>query len=647
MQLSRFLFLVAFAALPICLISTTWLYLYPLLHGCAFPAPEASQSTSTSANPVAPFRLLALGDPQLEGDSSLPIPGAKAFPSLQWLERDLRRAAGDWRIQRDILLQALKRAITNDLPKWLEGYRKRLDLWGNDLYLAHIVRQLRWWTRPTHVAVLGDLLGSQWVSDAEFARRADRYWGTVFRGMEKVPDEVMVGSEEEGEGRKWGGSVEVLGEDEEWEKRVINIAGNHDVGYAGDLDEGRIERFEREFGRVNWDLSFELPWTIWDDMREEEEEDKTEVGSTVEGNTGTGAAPTQYVAPTKLFVKPPRRRSSEPPVLRLVILNSMNLDTPALSQDLQRETYDFMTHVISTSRPVTDKTHATVLLTHIPLHKKPGTCTDEPFFDFFDSGAGIKEQNMLSPHASKVILESIFGLSGNPEAEGRGLGRRGIIINGHDHAGCDVVHYISKESFPCPPSELYRSMPTCSPPCYLPSYEEKFGKPYINRTENPEWHTWRVPAWDASPLHPTQHTTLRDCLGFERTPGLREITLRSMMGDFSGYAGFLSAWFDESLGEVGEWRIEFATCGVGVQHWWWAVHVTDLITLLVLGAGVLAKGIEHAVGKRGEGKSEQERKKGGKKRLEVGQVVIKKKTTVDGVVREQREKSLAVLSEGK
>ena len=37
----------------------------------------------------------------------------------------------------------------------------------------------------------------------------------------------------------------------------------------------------------------------------------------------------------------------------------------------------------------------------------------------------------------------------------------------------------------------------------------------------------------------------------------------------------------------GEWVIEFSTCGLGTQHWWWAVHVIDLILVVAwVGAGV-------------------------------------------------------------
>ncbi|KAF2800282.1 hypothetical protein K505DRAFT_293046 [Melanomma pulvis-pyrius CBS 109.77] len=573
MQLSRLLFCIAFLLAPVCLVGTTWLYLYPLFHGCAFPVPPSS-----STLPIAPFRLLALGDPQLEGDSSLPKPGTPVLPSLRFLAEDLRRAAS-WNRRKDLISDAARRLVLKDVPKWFEGKRKIVDLWGNDYYLAHIVRSLRWWTQPSHVAVLGDLLGSQWVSDGEFERRAERYWGRVFKGMEKVPDAVMEGEPEKGvdeETKSWGRTVEALGADKSWESRVINIAGNHDVGYAGDMSEARIERFERAFGKAHWDIVFNLP----------------------QDGLGSLDEPTDIA----------------PPALRLIILNSMNLDTPALSETLQRQTYDFMNHVIGTARPVTDKTHATILLTHIPLHKESGICVDSPFFSFYQSGSGVKEQNMLSEHASKIILEGIFGLNGNPEAAGQGFGRRGIILNGHDHEGCDVMHYVSRPGLSKGHTETLTEdiKAGIANTSSASDMDEMAGNTTTSADEvkdectstsdsdsdsnlepeptPPQWHARRYPFGppnEPSCIYP--HPTYQK-------PQIREITLRSMMGDFSGYAGFLSAWFDPRAGAAGEWKLEFKTCGVGVQHWWWAVHIVDVVALAFLGLGVIVWAVEMVEG---------------------------------------------------
>ncbi|KAI9785611.1 MAG: hypothetical protein M1816_000358 [Peltula sp. TS41687] len=449
--------------------STLYLYLYPLFHACAFPSPTCSgqkglvgneqQDTSAHAGPSlgkAPFRLLALGDPQLEGDSSLPSSAGTRLP---------------WGL--------------SGLGLYIQGLRKRVDLVGNDYYLAHIYRILHWWTKPTHVTVLGDLLGSQWVTDVEFERRAWRFWTRAFRGSHKPEEDVFESKTEQ-----------ILGAEPDWERKIINIAGNHDIGYSGDMTTPRITRFERLFGKVNWDIWFRVP----------DHENKLKV---VE-------------------------QDGEPLELRIVILNSLNLDGPVIDTGLQQQTYDFLNRVILTSKPVESREVATILLTHLPLHKETGVCVDGPLITYHDSvyGGGIKEQNHLTHESSKGILEGIFGMSGNPEAPGRGQGRPGIILTGHDHQGCDVYHHLSP-------------------------------------SQDSEDRRWEAKRWlDA--IHIVNDSIV---------PGIREITVRSMMGDFGGNAGLLSAWYDEALGQ---WQFEYSNCMLGVQHIWWAVHILDLVALVSL-----------------------------------------------------------------
>ena len=458
-------------------LSTAYLYSYPVFHRCAFVKPPAP---SQSAYSDAPFRLLALGDPQLEGDSSLLNFHDGYFPSVQTLKADLAAS----RSLRNLILVAhhsLQELIIFDVPNILRSYRKRLDLWGNDYYLAHIYRTVHWFTNPTHVAVLGDLLGSQWVSDEEFERRGRRYWERVFQHGQRVDDRVTN-----------DGNPEILGRDKSWERRIINIVGNHDVGYAGDMTLERMQRFERVFGKANWEARFVL--------QEERHRDM-------------------------LF-----HETAKLPELRIVVLNSLNLDTPAISEELQTRTYDFINDIIATSRPVEDRTTATIVLTHLPIHKEAGVCVDSPYFDFHpqQDGGGVKEQNHLSYNAGKGILEGIFGMSGKPNAPAGGFGRNGVIITGHDHEGCDVYHS-------------------------LPENDPKDSR------------NWKAERWHDSDLR------------FNNTvPGIREITLRSMMGDFGGNAGLLSAWFDPS---VGEWRIDYSKCSLGLPHVWWAVHVVDIIII--------------------------------------------------------------------
>ncbi|EKD18070.1 hypothetical protein MBM_03842 [Drepanopeziza brunnea f. sp. 'multigermtubi' MB_m1] len=509
---------------PTCSVLSFYLYLYPVFHLCAFPSPEQNTRAEyintlrghtlfppRDATKIAPFRLLALGDPQLEGDSSIPDADAANFPHLSkfWNDALLRSGTEHSPLQR--LRHSLHDLIDfylDDIPKAFQVYRKRLDHIGNDYYLGHIYRTMHWWTDPTHVTVLGDLVGSQWIDDEEFESRGWRYWNRVFNGGVKVPEEVEWQPVEDED-------VSLLGNDAAaWKRRIINVAGNHDIGYAGDLTQERMARFTRVFGKPNYELRFRMP-----------------VNST-DGKDGEGG-------------------DRPVPELRIVVLNDMNLDTPVGSQEMQEETYDFLNKVISTSEDVIRPAHFTIVLTHIPMYKDAGICVDGPFFDFFSDeyNNGVKEQNHLSRDASKGFLEGIFGMSGNSNGAGAGLGRHGVILTGHDHEGCNIYHYINQSSLP-------------------------------------ERH-WDATTWpNALAIHLDEQADL---------PGLREITVRSMMGSFGGNAGLMSLWFDE---ETWDWRFEFANCGLGIQHIWWLIHILDLITVgiaLVYGAIILVQTITRAV----------------------------------------------------
>lgn len=513
---------------PVALCLTVYLYLYPVFHGCAFPSRSVSPRTAfaetleqhlpfihvsnvSDQTLRVPFRLLVLADPQLEGDSSLPRPedGLLSKLTRHWVRLRSEQLADI----SSMVIEIARAVLLHDIPEALQALRKRLDLFGNDYYLGHIYRTLHWWTQPTHVTVLGDLIGSQWVTDEEFEWRGWRFWNRVFANTHKVEDGLvtLVEPEEERTYDMHDGS---------WPTKIINVAGNHDVGYAGDISRHRMDRFERVFGKANWDVRFQHPRT--------------------EGTVSTNT-------------------TGHHPSLHLIVLNSLILDTPALSEDLQAETYGYLNSLISHRlRPVEDRSSFTLLLTHLPLWKPHGTCVDAPLFDYWgdDDGGGVyrphglKEQNHLSEHVSRQgTLEALYGMSGNMDAPAEGKGRPGLILTGHDHEGCDVWHHIPVESV-------------------------------WSRSISSEVDS-RGTSWEA--VHWTQANRTRS------HTGIREVTLRSMMGDYGGNAGLLSAWYDF---DTGEWAYQIHMCGLNVKVWW-TVHVVDLVvfglSLLSLARGILSR----------------------------------------------------------
>lgn len=503
MRLSTLLLFAFQFLLPPALIGTTYLYLYPIFQGCGFPNAKPSEAACLAngqpgqAGERAPFRLLALADPQLEGDTSIHDTKWGSWSRITQHLQTHEVQNLNW----EELWRDLESLLREDVPEALQSYRKRLDLWGNDLYLAHVFRSIKWWTDPTHVVVLGDLLGSQWIGDDEFWRRTERFWEVVYRGGRKVEQAIMDTQSIRGE---------LLGSDKRWKNRIIAVAGNHDVGYAGDLDENRVERFEEAFGRVNWEVRFRLNETAKN------------------GSKSAGLD-------SDLF-------AGSSPVLRLVVLNSMNLDEPALHDELRQESLDFLERELHPAH--LHKDVGTVLLTHIPLYKEAGMCVDGPFFDYFGDheGGGIKEQNHLSQQISDRILNGIAG----PEKQ-----HKSIILNGHDHAGCLSVHTYQNATATPPPEDS------------MSGGEER----------------WRAREFSS--------------LAFEYTSGafsgVREVTVRSQMGEFGGNAGLLSAWWDY---DTREWKFEYDDCVCGVQHIWWAVHVVDLVVIALGIGGLLALVIE-------------------------------------------------------
>ncbi|KAL2812869.1 hypothetical protein BJX63DRAFT_421574 [Aspergillus granulosus] len=530
--------------LPLAVASTVYLYLYPVFKGCAYPlpqhtpdaTPQSSAFLATLRQHLTPqsapdpepaiFRLLVLADPQLEGDSSLPRRENELGARIQrhWDDILTTIATAPSPVHGDVLKvlsAALKILVSEDLPRAFKATRKRLDLLGNDYYLAHIYRTLHWWTRPTHVTVLGDLLGSQWVTDEEFLRRGDRYWQRVFQGGKRVEDEITRTGEKgyTGNGHLELPQLEKLPSPPSWAQRIINVVGNHDIGYSGDASERRIQRFEHVFGRANWDIRFQHP----------------PVASGDEG------------------------KPDLTPTLHVINLNSLTLDAPPYSQEVLDHSYAYLNDIISQrSYPVEDRTTFTLLLTHLPLHKREGVCTDGPYFTFFDAddeseqqryrAGGLREQNHLSDHIStNGILQGIFGMNGDQvSTAGQGWGRNGLILTGHDHTGCDILHYIDTPPPPPPPNQDNDTL--------------------TNNEEEPAHWTWNAKRYDPSDERHLQSIT----------PSIREITLRSMMGEYGGNAGLLSLWFDV---DAAEWRYAVQMCPAGVQHIWWAVHVVDLITL--------------------------------------------------------------------
>lgn len=280
-------------------------------------------------------------------------------------------------------------------------YIKRLDTFGNDYYLGHIYNVMKKRLQPTHVAVLGDLFSSQWIGDSEFFNRTRRYVTRLFDQPDKEREYVL-DFIKENERVDW---MEFLNEKKaidihdlefgysdvyDWntedysqlfenEPLFLNVSGNHDIGYSGDATWQHMARYFKLFGKDNF----------W-----------------IEYNRGT------------------------PYAYRIVVLNSLLLEGPALQPEFLEYTWEFLYKLFERKFK-----GSTILLTHVPFYKEEGLCVDGPFIDYYGPDARedykvnlLRSQNHLSYDTTQRVLSLIF----NDEP--------GIILTGHDHEGCETFY---------------------------------------------------------------------------------------------------------------------------------------------------------------------------------------------------------------
>lgn len=282
-------------------------------------------------------------------------------------------------------------------------YITRLDIFGNDYYLGHIASMMKKRLHPSHMVVMGDLFSSQWIGDSEFYNRTERYTSRIFgRDTSWLKDIKEESHDHEGykvNWRKWGDAFNAIRSTEKpwdfgfdyndvysWDPEnedslFINITGNHDIGYSGDITYQHISRFHELFGKVNYWIEYDTdtdhPW-------------------------------------------------------RIVVLNSLALEGPALQPEFIETTWEFLYQLFERRFQ-----GSTVLLTHVPFYKKEGLCSDGPEFDYYPKDFErepykanlLRSQNHLSEDVTNRVLNLIFDND-----------KPGIILTGHDHVGCETMY---------------------------------------------------------------------------------------------------------------------------------------------------------------------------------------------------------------
>lgn len=217
--------------------------------------------------------------------------------------------------------------------------------------MKHIVDNLLYKLMPSHFAIMGDLFSYQRTSDEEFQIRLSRF------------DNIFGSSKQNA--------------------YIVNITGNHDIGYGNEIHSRNLQRFEKHFGKTNFVEHFDL---------------------------SSGKITTFD--------------SSNQNIISVAVLNNLLMD-PSADQKETKVVTDFVNQLTEWRR--TNPTHDLLLFSHVPLYKPLG-CVDKPKTKF-DFRGYVAAQNHLSYESTRIILDKI-----EPD----------IILTGHDHHGCNYIHTNSK-----------------------------------------------------------------------------------------------------------------------------------------------------------------------------------------------------------
>eukprot|EP01061_Rhynchopus_euleeides_P023604 TRINITY_DN38356_c0_g1_i1.p1 TRINITY_DN38356_c0_g1~~TRINITY_DN38356_c0_g1_i1.p1 ORF type:complete len:420 (+),score=143.89 TRINITY_DN38356_c0_g1_i1:141-1262(+) len=237
----------------------------------------------------------------------------------------------------------------------IEGHKRgtRSEFWNNlmnDVYYAFITHTMARKFGPFDaVLMLGDLFSFQYHKDPEFFD-VERRLRWAFQEPIPLRQEPLPPPPAPPAG---GDDSLVLDpEDAPHDTPFYFLAGNHDVGYASELPQGVVARFERTFNKRHWVREVAL---------------------------GAGH-----------------------PGLLLVACDGMELDGVLRSQ----RSWEFLKRAAAL-RSEAYAGHTVVLLTHIPLWKAAGSCPgDSPAVEYRDNGM-VRWQHTLSESTTEWILTNM------------------------------------------------------------------------------------------------------------------------------------------------------------------------------------------------------------------------------------------------
>ncbi|EFC43361.1 predicted protein [Naegleria gruberi] len=141
--------------------------------------------------------------------------------------------------------------MEGDTKVYHQGNYGLLNNYFNDYYFKLVFQNIHYLLRPDAIYMLGDLFSSQHVSNQEFYLRVDRF-NSIFSGMFGFVNRIFKmrsgDLHEEQRMVKERGSSDLRNLNFPY---LVNLTGNHDIGYGFEANFFRIQRFIASFGVQN------------------------------------------------------------------------------------------------------------------------------------------------------------------------------------------------------------------------------------------------------------------------------------------------------------------------------------------------------------------------------------------------------------
>eukprot|EP01080_Neovahlkampfia_damariscottae_P010595 gene10595-3113_t len=196
---------------------------------------------------------------------------------------------------------------------YYQGLFGKINNQLNDFYYRFLSINIQKYLKPNYVFVIGDIFSHHQIPQDDFLPRIERFNYIFNQTISKF--------------------------------KMVQLSGNHDVGYGIEQHQYFFERFKHYFGPLYQKIEF-----------------KNNI---------------------------------------IAVIDSMVLDGSAIQQ-YQEDSWNFLKLLATEAN---DRKKKLFLFTHVPLYKPKGNCVDDP--TCLKKNGFVYQQNMLSKETSTFILEKI------------------------------------------------------------------------------------------------------------------------------------------------------------------------------------------------------------------------------------------------